>query len=62
MSIFFKALSNKTLHGPNEKPLENKTSKDLFFLLVCANAAGEKEKLLVIGKSKWPHSFPKYNS
>ena len=40
----------------------NKLSKDRFSLLVCANAAGEKEKLLVIGKSKRPHSFPKYNS
>ena len=62
MSIFFKALPNKTLHGPNEKLLGNKTSKDHFSILVCANAVGEKEKLLVIGKSKCPHSFPKYNS
>ena len=40
----------------------NKVSKDRFSLLVCANATSEKEKLLVIGKSKRPHSFPKYNS
>ena len=47
-SIFFKVLPNKTLHGPNEQPQGNKISKDRFSLLVCANAAGEKEKLLVI--------------
>ena len=40
----------------------NKVSKDRFSLLVCANAAGEKEKLLVIRKSKKSHLFPKYNS
>ena len=61
-SIFFRALPNKTLHGPNENPMGNKISKDRFSILACANAAGEKEKLLVIGKSKRPHSFPKYNS
>ena len=62
-SILFKALPNKTFHGPNEaKPMGNKISNDRFSLLVCANAAGEKEKLLVIGNSKQPHSFPKYTS
>ena len=40
----------------------NKVSKDRFSLLVCANATSKKEKLLVIGKVKRPHSFPKYNS
>ena len=61
-SIFFKTLPNKTLHGPGEKPMGNKVSKDQFSILVCANAVGEKEKLLVIGKCKRPHSFLKYNS
>ena len=61
-SIFFKALPNKTLHGPNKQPQGNKISKDRFSLVVCANAAGEKGKLLVIGKSKKLHSFPKNNS
>ena len=61
-SIFFKALPQKTLLGPNERPADIKQSKERFSLLVCANAASEKEKLLVIGKAKRPHSFPKYNS
>ena len=61
-SIFFKALPQKTLLGPGEQPAGIKTSKERLSLLVCANAAGEKEKLHVIGKEKWPHSFPKYNS
>ena len=61
--IFFpQALPNKTLQHNSEKPMGNKVSKDRFSLLVCANAAGEKEKLLVIAKLKRPHSFPKYNS
>ena len=61
-SIFFKALPKKTLLGPNEQPEGLKQSKECFSLLVCANAIGEKEKLLVIGKAKRPHSFLKYNS
>ena len=61
-SIFFKALPQKTLLGPNEKPAGIKQSKERFSLLVCANAAGEKEKLLVFGKAKQPHSFLRYNS
>ena len=61
-SIFSHALPNKTLQHNSEKPMGNKVSKDRFSLLVCANATGEKEKLLVIGKAKRPHSFPKYNS
>ena len=61
-SIFFKALPKKSLLGPNEKVEGLKTSKERFTLLVCANAADKKEKLLVIGKAKCPHSFPKYNS
>ena len=52
-SIVFEALPKQTLLGP---------SKERFSLLLCANAIGEKEKLLIIGKSKRPHSFPKYNS
>ena len=61
-SIFFRALPNKTLQHNCEKPMGNKVSQDRFSLLVCANAASKKEKLLVIGKLKRPHSFPKYNS
>lgn len=61
-SIFFKALPNKSLLGPHEKAEGLKTSKERFSLLVCANAMGQKEKLLAIGKAKRPHSFPKYNS
>ena len=48
-------------HGPEEQPTGNKISKDRFSILVCANAAGKKEQLLVIGKSKRLHSFRKYN-
>ena len=56
-SISFKALPKKTLLGPNEQPAGVKQSKERFSILVCANATGKKEKLLVIGKSKCPHSF-----
>ena len=41
-SIFFKALPQKTLLGPAEKPAGIKTSKEHFSLLVCANAVGKK--------------------
>ena len=61
-SIFFKALPKKTQLGAGENPAGVKTSKERFSLLLCANAIGQKGKLLIIGKSKWPHSFPKYNS
>ena len=61
-SIFSKTLPKKTLLGPGKKPTGVKTSKERFFLLVCANAAGKKEKLLIIGKAKRPHSFPRHNS
>ena len=33
--------------------------KDRYTVVVCANLAGEKEKLVIIGKSKKTHSFPK---
>ena len=36
-----------------------KYPKNALGLLVYANAIGEKEKLLIIGKAKHPHSFPK---
>ena len=61
-SIFFKVLPNKSLLGPNEAPAGLKVQKDRFSLLEPANAIGEKEKLLVIGKAKCSHSFPKYNT
>ena len=61
-AIFFKALPKKSHLGPSEKAEGLKTSKERFLILVCANAIGEKEKLLVIGKAKKPHSFLKYNS
>ena len=56
-SIFFKALPKKTLLGPKEQPAGVKQSKERFSILVCANAIGKKEQLLIIGKSKHPHSF-----
>ena len=52
----------KSLLGPLKKPEGLKTSKEHFSLLVCANAIGKKEKLLVIGKAKRPLSFLKYNT
>ena len=61
-SIFFKALPKKTLLGPLEKNEGLKTSKEHFPLLVCTNAIGKKEKLLIIGKAKRPHGFPKYST
>ena len=61
-SIFFKALPKNTLLGPGEKPAGIKTSKERFSILVCVNTIGKKEKLSVIGKSKRPHSFLRYNT
>ena len=61
-SIFFHAVPNKSYIGQGQGQSGVKISKDRFSLLVCANAIGEKEELLIIGKAKKPHSFPKYNS
>ena len=36
--------------------------KDRYTVVCCANMAGEKEKLTIIGKAKRPHSFPKKRS
>ena len=60
--IFFKALPKKTLLVPKEQPAGDKQSKERLSILACANAIGEKAKLLVIGKSKHPHSFPRNTS
>lgn len=57
--LFFRALPNKTLALKKEKCQGGKMSKDRLTVLHCVSMAGEKEKLLVIGKSARPRAFRK---
>ncbi|XP_045463820.1 tigger transposable element-derived protein 6-like [Harmonia axyridis] len=59
--IFFRALPNKTLTLKHEKCTGGKLSKERLTILHCVNLAGEKEKLLVIGKTKKPRAFKNIN-
>ena len=61
-SMFLRALPQKSRIPSGSEQSGVKVSKDRFSVLVCAYALGEKIKLLVIGKSNKPHSFPRYNS
>ena len=60
--IFFRALPSKSLIRHGEQQSGTKVNKEHFTAVVCANAMGDKLKLWIIGKSKCPHSFPKYTS
>ncbi|XP_071054691.1 tigger transposable element-derived protein 6-like [Onthophagus taurus] len=55
--LFFRALSNKTLALKSEKCTEGKLSKERLTVLFCVNSVGEKEELLVIGKSARPRAL-----
>lgn len=59
--LYFRALPNKTMNLKHEKCLEGKLSKERITVLHCANMAGDKEKLLVIGKSFKPRAFKNLN-
>lgn len=55
--LFFRALPSKTMHLKKEKCIGGKLSKERVTILHCVNMAGEKEKLLVIGKAAKPRAF-----
>ena len=57
--IYFRALPNSTYIAEKEKKGKRgfKTAKDRVTLMVCCNMDGEKEELLLIGKSKKPRCF-----
>ena len=58
--LFYKALPDKTLALRKEKCVGGKMAKERLTILFCANMAGEKEPLLVIGKSKKPRVLNRY--
>lgn len=55
--LFFRALPNKTLSLKHEKCKGGKLSKERLTILFCVNSVGEKEDLLVIGKSARPRAL-----
>nr|XP_022914667.1 tigger transposable element-derived protein 6-like [Onthophagus taurus] len=55
--LFFRALPNKTLALKSEKCTGGKLSKERLTVLFCVNSVGEKEELLVIGKSARPRAL-----
>ncbi|XP_050293635.1 tigger transposable element-derived protein 6-like [Anthonomus grandis grandis] len=55
--LFFRALPDKTLMLKGEKCTGGKMSKERLTILFCANMAGDKEKLLVIGKAARPRAL-----
>lgn len=55
--LFFRALPDRTLALKSEKCIGGKFSKERLTILFCANMAGEKELLLVIGKAARPRAF-----
>lgn len=55
--LFFRALPDKTFAFKGEKCFGGKLSKERLTILQCANMAGEKEKLVVIGKAARPRAF-----
>lgn len=59
--LFFRTLPDKTLSIKGEKCVGGKLSKERVTILHCANMAGDKEKLLLIGKSHRPRAFKNIN-
>lgn len=59
--LFFRALPDKTYAFKSEKCVGGKMAKERLTILHCVNMAGEKEKLVVIGKSARPRAFKKLN-
>ncbi|XP_066260446.1 tigger transposable element-derived protein 6-like [Euwallacea similis] len=55
--LYFRALPDRTLALKSEKCVGNKMSKDRLTILFCVSMAGEKEKLLVIGKAARPRAL-----
>ena len=59
--LYFRASSYKTHTLKKEKCIGGKLPKYRLTILHCANMAGDKEKLLVIGKAAKPRSFNNVN-
>lgn len=55
--LFYRALPDKTLALKGEKCTGGKMAKERLTILHCANMAGGKEKLVVIGKAARPRAF-----
>lgn len=55
--LFLKLTPKKNLKFKRDKCVGGKLSKDRIAVLVASSMAGEKRKLLVIGKSKKPRCF-----
>ncbi|XP_065357188.1 tigger transposable element-derived protein 4-like [Calliphora vicina] len=59
--LFFRALPDKTFALKGETCAGGKMAKDRLTILHCANMAGEKERLFVIGKAAKPRAFRNIN-
>ncbi|XP_054631460.1 tigger transposable element-derived protein 4-like [Dunckerocampus dactyliophorus] len=57
--LFYKASIDSTLHFKGTDCSGGKQSKERITLMLCANALGEKEPAMVIGKAIKPHCFGK---
>ncbi|XP_071508679.1 tigger transposable element-derived protein 4-like [Diadema antillarum] len=55
--LFFKASVDSTLHFKGTDCSGGKRSKERITLMLCANAVGEKEPAMIIGKSIKPRCF-----
>jgi hypothetical protein len=55
--LYYRALPTKTFAVKSDQCLGRKTAKLRITILFCANMEGEKEKPLIIGKSKNPRCF-----
>lgn len=55
--LYYRALPDHTYMLKNDNAKGCKVSKERITILCCANMVGDKEKLLVIGKSKNPRCF-----
>ena len=55
--LYYRALPEHTYLFRNENAKGCKTSKERLTVLCCVSLSGEKERLLVIGKSKNPRCF-----
>lgn len=55
--LYYRALPDHTYMFKKDNAKGCKTSKERITILCCANMSGDKEKLLVIGKSKNPRCF-----
>ncbi|GFS13030.1 tigger transposable element-derived protein 6 [Elysia marginata] len=59
--LFFKTSADKSFYIKGEKCGGGKKSKERITISLCANLLGEKEELVVIGKSARPRAFGSLN-